>query len=302
MAADLGQRHTELERLIRGAGLHLVSWPDGWLAQPLTHREDALGLLPRHPVFVQTLGPGDAGELAIRPETARGRLKKIVGPDPLASLVDTSGLFLWLPKGLVDDDFNGAKAAPPTYLSQDSPEELTKQLSLSIDPRPPVPVIMLEFTGNPRLRSQLTDAFHKIIEQEVSPPVETWAFDGNEDSDLLQEQIKLFPGNRAILAVHDINVGPVSGFQEAKRKLEIKLLGYMNRVQKAQSAAKRDDLKFFWTTIVLRNGSHLPFVKYPTPPFDNWHLLSFINSGEDAIPNPQRTSIFRGYLREWAQL
>jgi hypothetical protein len=301
MPPDVKQPRDELRAELTKAGLPLEPWQDGWCAKAGAYSEEAPQLLGRDPIFVQPLAPGDY--IADHPQTHRDRLKKAVGKEsPLAVQIDQRRLYLWLPKGLKDEDFESATPTAPTIHSQLSGSELAEQFcnELSRD-RPLVPVIMLEeMLQNAGLRARLSSEFRKVVEQEVSPPPREFRFMVDEDaSDMLEDQLAQVVGDKVILAIHDLNIQPSRNSEDALKSLDTKLASYMESVEKAQKKVRRKKLKIFWSTLVVRNVKFFPFVKHPSPQFENWHLLPFNTEGS-ATPKRGYSKIFLSYLHEWA--
>ena len=71
--------------------------------------------------------------------------------------------------------------------------------------------------------------------------------------------------------------------------------------------AGRNDLKLFWSALLIQKAEQLPWVKYPSPSqFERWCLLPFVPRSHDddealpvVRPKPGPVNVFRTYLRDW---
>ena len=117
---------------------------------------------------------------------------------------------------------------------------------------------------------------------------------------MLEKQIRLIKGDRAIIAIHDLNVNKASEQDDIQRSIEQKFDASERRVRTAeQKSSRASPLKLFWSAIVYEYVDELPFVHYPTPRFKQWHLLPFTRAEKDVAPEPSAAEIFRSYLRGW---
>jgi hypothetical protein len=168
-------------------------------------------------------------------------------------------------------------------------------------PESPVVLMMEEFTLDADLRDALFTGFLNLIEREVKPPPETWSFDADEKSSLLEDQFSVIQGDRIVMAIHDLNLPKTQDPQQARRFIEDKFIASEARVRNAELRIGRPPLKLFRSMIVYEHVGELPWVHYPSKRFERWYLLPFVRIGGKGrpAPEPSYAEIFRSYLRAW---
>lgn len=287
-----------------------IRWSDRWRTNALAHQCPAT-FKPEAAVFVQPVGRGDAGDFAQEPRKLLGWLDQALrGRTAQQSNLQENKLVLWLPAELEDEVFSAVadanQAAQNFVLRHDDPSAfaawLRSQLTTS-QALPKIPVLTLEEVDrNGTLREALHSGFRTVVETVIQPPPETWTFQG----EMLVKQISELEGDRAIVAIHDLNTGTSNRRSEARQQLEQKLGSVERDVERAMKAAGRTDVKLFWTALLVQKAEQLPWVKYPSPSrFEEWCLLPFAPAAQDAngrpalTPKPIETDVFRTYLRDW---
>ena len=276
-------------------------WGDGW-------RNDAakrvlLRSPNQTPIFVQPLAPGEVDEpLAYAGKTTE-RLTATGAKHPRVTL--------WLPIGN-DPAFDAAarSAEGDTFpaLRTDTPQGLAAWLCDLVRPLVPADTVVLqiETIGFPdgsepdnfttRLADDLQQRFCGIVNQEIRPNPGLWPF----WSDEIEEQVKMLPGNRAIIAVHDLDIAPSADFGAIRAALEVKLSVAQGAVERAnREKAGTNTVDPFFTALLVKHAKALPFGNYPSNGrFKDWRLLRFEPAG--VKPVPASLAVFRGQLHKWA--
>jgi hypothetical protein len=287
---------------LKGINLEPTIWNDAWRAVP-SARQGSTALTLTKTLFVQPLGPEEAGDHAASPGAVRKWLEAAVKADiPEGVGLTSYRVVLWLPSNLKDVAFEvalaGATPDENLVLRHDDPFGLATWLGGQVGRAARANVAVLELedladvADSRTLRAALHSGFYKIIEEEVSPAPERWLFSG----EMLVEQLKALDTDRVIIAIHDLNTGTARKWREARRELEQKL----SMVEKATRDAGRGDLKFFRSALLVAKSDTLPWVRYPSPSqFENWCLLPFVEKGNALEPKSTQASVFRTYLRDW---
>lgn len=288
-------------------------WADGWRSNA-SARSSLTGLPASNAIFVQPVGPGDAGDLAQSLQKLRMWIQHGLGgvADGDLDLSDNSfKIVLWLPSDMRDEEFTKVALSTSTnnryVLRHDDPETLASWVGAHFTDTqlPEIPILTLEEVDRDdagRLRTALHTGFRAVVGDVIHPPPEAWTFQG----EMLTKQISELQVNRAILAIHDLNTGTSHGHKEARQQLEQKLSAVAIDVERAVKAAGRKDLKLFWSALIVQKAEYLPWVKYPSPSrFEQWCLLPFAaRSEKDELslvvqPKPLEANVFRTYLRDW---
>jgi hypothetical protein len=303
---DLEATVDELNQLLRKRSVLSRRWEDGWrkpTAKPfLPARSDMA------PILVQPLTAGEAGETS---------------EEQVAYARKTSGVFtnigvreprlaLWLPTAqnlaVLEPDGNSAAAKSFPAVRTDTPEGLATWLSNLIRPTVPDAVVLqIETIGYPedsapdadttQLADELEERFSRIVNREIVPNPNLWKFWGEE----FNEQIKALPGNRVIIAVHDLDITPSVDNAKVRTSLETKLSWAQDAIEQANNSAGTRKVDPFFAALLVKNGKALPFGSYPSDGrFKNWRLLRFERSG--VKPIPASLAVFRGQLNKWATI
>ena len=309
---DVASLTDALVKALSERGQKPIHWSDRWRSNA-SARSLRSELSTNNAIFVQPVGPGDAGDLAQSPQTLLTWIQRGLGLAAINGTLGKSGFktILWLPSGLHDEAFVAAASSTSNqanyFLRNDDPETLASWLRAEFtDTRlPEVPILTLEEVDRDdagRLRTALHTGFRAVVREVINPPPETWTFQG----EMLAKQISELQVNRAIVAVHDLNTGTSHGHREARQQLEQKLGAVTIDVERAVKMAGRKDLKLFWCALIVQKAEYLPWVKYPSPSrFEEWCLLPFAPQPEKeelspmVRPKPLETHVFRTYLRDW---
>jgi hypothetical protein len=276
-------------------------WGDGW-------RNDAAKRLPlpspnERPIFVQPLAAGEVDEpLAYAAKTAE-RLTTVS--------VKSAQVALWLPSGQDDQAFEAASnsAAASTFpaLRTDTPQGLAIWLRDLVRPWVPADIVVqVEAIGYPegsepdvsttQLADDLRQCFSGIVNNAIHASPGLWEF----YQDMITEQIKMLPGNRSIIAVHDLDITPSANFEAIRAALEVKLnlaQGAVEQVNKERAGTRR--VEPFFTALLVKHAKALPFANYPlNGRFKDWRLLRFDRA--EVKPVPASLAVFRGQLHKWA--
>jgi hypothetical protein len=257
-------------------------------------------------IFVQPLAPGEAADYA----TDIGR----TGRQLAAVGAMNARVALWLPQGQSDVEFEraAASASPDQFpaLRKDAPEELANWLRELLQPAMDL-VLQIETVGYPEgfkpgsdeaaaLAEKLQARFQGVVGEIITPEPSSWEFYGDS---WLRQQIVALPGNRAILAVHDLDI-PRSADPVAPRKALEKKFKFIEDAINGALTGKPRKLDVFTTALVVKNPEAMPFAKYPSPRWKNWRLLRFENAialgaKPDPRPDPNSLAVFRKELHEW---
>jgi hypothetical protein len=297
---DIVAERDSLQHVLRASKVGLATVSDNWDNDPAPNCQSTIQLLSTNSVFIQPLGPGEASLIAKQPGIQRDRMKDLVGQDSTsAKKVDACRVVLWLPRKFTNRHFAEAKDTPPTFFSSETPQDLAARIIGRSKIRPRVPVIMLEdLSKNPDLQELLEKEFRRVVEQKVEPPLERYDF--LPKSKDLERQMRGVVGERAILAIHDLSVGPARDSIEARELLDNRLKSFRDEVASAQKASGRGDIKLFWSTLVVRNPEHFPYVRHPAPEFKDWHLLTFEEDDQNELrAEPTQAVMFLNHLDHW---
>jgi hypothetical protein len=306
---DVARQAHALRDLLAERGRHPLCWNDQWRTIAAS-RISPPNVISKGAVFIQPIGPGDAGDVAQDPQRLLKWLDQAL-KDCSTSLKDHK-VVCWLPAGLKDQAFEDVAAANQSdseiILSHDDTESLVcwlRKESTVPQRLHEIPVLTVEEVDDAsKLRDALHSGFRAVVDDVIHPPPEAWTFKGPM---LIQQidQISKYV-DRAIVAIHDLNTGIAKGPLEARSQLEQKLGAVGRDVERAIKSAGRNDLKLFWTALLVQKAEQLPWVKYPSPSrFEQWCLLPFEsspNNEEEVVIRPKQTEtdVFRSYLREWA--
>lgn len=294
---------------LRKLALSPTRWGDGWRNKP-GERHNSPVSPKASPIFVQPVAPCEADEpLAYAGKTAQW-LK--------ASGVSKARVTLWLPHGQEDPVFKSAAAAPTPddfpALRTDTPQELAAWLRKLVLPAVTADtvVLQLETIGFPedrepdtalkRLAEGIKEHFSGIVNRVVSPSPSLQSFWG----DMFNSQIKGLPGNRAIIAVHDLDSRPSADLPTVREALETKMAQMQEAVNQANKDRKGSGvLDVFLVALLVKNAKALPFGTYPfNGRFKDWRLLSFERTADGTSPIkpvPSSLGFFRGELAMWAK-
>jgi hypothetical protein len=171
---------------------------------------------------------------------------------------------------------------------------------------PDAVVLQIETIGYPedivpdatttQLADDLQQRFSGIVNREILPNPGLWPFWGEE----INEQVKMLPGNRVIIAVHDLDITPSADPGTIRTSLEMKLSLAQEAVELANKESKGGrKVDPFFTALLVKNANALPFGSYPSNGrFKDWRLLRFESAG--VKPVPASLAVFRGQLNKWA--
>jgi hypothetical protein len=291
---------------LKGFNLNPVIWKDGWRTP--SAREGSSAPSQTRTLFVQPVGPFEAGDYADKPDVVRKWLKDAATADMTQSVAGMPPfrLVIWLPSKLSDPDFEAklASAQPGECLTLKHDDSLTLATWLNVQvssaERSTIAVLALveeltEVDDSRKLRDDLHRSFYKIIDEEVNPATERWPFPNGET---LVRQLKVLDTDRVIIAIHDLNTGHARKLREAQEELRQKL----SWIEDAVRDAGRDDLKYFRSALLVSKADTLPWVTYPSPSeFEDWRLLPFVSKGNALEPKAALASTFRAHLRLWAR-
>jgi hypothetical protein len=312
MTAHIGA----LAEKLKDRGVRVELWKDGWRRKPEARGKAGVN---SDTVFVQPLAESEAADMV----SDRGATRVCLGEAgfPNAKVV------LWLPAAFRDPDFEAAAASSAdarTFpgLRVDAPDALADWLegyrkhsdsadqtkiqikTIGLTDGPPSP----QSAASLRVVDQLRDQFIHIAANLVDPPPEPppWEFWGNQ----FAEHLKRLPGNRTIIAIHDLDVTPDTD-RSVEKQLQARFDEILMAVEKEQEARSKDgrpQLNAFLAALLVRTASALPFNEYPHDGrYGQWRLLGFAppngaGPGEEPPlePNPASLAVFRHKLFSWA--
>jgi hypothetical protein len=297
---DLEAQVNEADRLLRDGSVRSRREKDGWRNSEVQH---FIHPLSNSPIMVQPLAPGEAEEPTAYASKTAQRLT--------AMGVKEARVALWVPNAQTDSIFTAAanSAHPNSFpaLRTDTAQNLATWLRDLIRPTTPdALVLQIETIGYPeestpdasttRLADLLKQQFSGIVNREIHPNPGLWPFWGDE----INEQIKKLPGNRVIIAVHDLDITPSADDGAIRTSLEMKLKVTQEAVEEANKDGAGDRrLDPFFTALLVKTAKALPFASYPLDGrFKDWRLLRFEPSG--VKPVPASLAVFRGQLNMWA--
>lgn len=168
---------------------------------------------------------------------------------------------------------------------------------------PDAPVLTIELEeivyepDSRALREAVHDGFCNVVAEVINPPPQRVMFLG----DMLADQLEQLQGQRAIVAIHDLNTGPpVRDQAAAKRALEQKLDEITKVTEKASRKANHGGLNLFLIALLVKKAEQPRYAKYPSPHrFENWRLLPFAEVDGSLKPKSAEEMMFRTYLKEW---
>jgi hypothetical protein len=309
---DLAEK---VQNLVTALGAGAVAWGNGWRRKAAVRTEVAT---EADPVFVQPVIDTEAADYVQEKDKTDEYLKELGRSKPRVAI--------WLPAGYSDPEFEKAArdsasatraARDATYpvLRTDTSDALAQWLRSEINPRSSGSTILqLEGYGSPegskpevvlktkQTLEQLNKAMLNIVGHVVEKP-RTWPFWDTQ----LGAQMKVLPGSRAIVAVHDLNVLPNSDPELARRDVERKLDSIQKVVEAEQKQRHIDGkpyLKVFWTALLVNHAKAMPLVYPDDGNLKDWRLLGFSSSDENGIeitvPDPASLAVFRTDLIAWA--
>jgi hypothetical protein len=319
LPADL---QNETRQLIGALGNTAVVWSDGW------RRKDAVrtGIaLDANPIFVQPITDAEADDYLRAQDKTNAYLAALGRP--------TSRVAIWLPAKYSDAEFERAAANQvlvevqalenSSILRRDTAEGLAKWLAadMRLSNNPDTMVVQVEGYGSAedgkpeivagaklivdRLKDEMWNIVSRLVDN-PPPAAPPWQFWDTQ----FGKQIKILPGSRAIVAVHDLDIPPHPDPRIVRKKVEIKfeaMQGEVEAEQKQRLQAGKPCLKLFWTAMLVNNAGVLPFSNYPDDgKFKDWRLLEFVPVDEygaevfTPVPDPASLAVFRTNLIAWA--
>jgi TIR domain len=288
----------EADQLLRKRSVLSKRGKDGWRNSASKYfRSDT------SPILVQPLAPGEIEEPLAYASKATQLFTATGVKDPRVAL--------WLPDAQNDSVFTAAANSAPANsfptLRTDTPEGLVTWLAKLVrQTTPDAVVLQIETIGysensvpdptTTQLADDLQQRFSAIVNREILPNPGLWPFWGEE----INEQVKMLPGNRVIIAVHDLDITPSADVGTIRTSLEMKLSLAQDAVEQANNeSAEARKVDPFFTALLVKNAKALPFGTYPlNGRFKNWRLLRFEPSG--VKPVPASLAVFRGQLSKWA--
>jgi TIR domain len=298
---DLEAQVDQTDQLLRKRSVLSKRGQDGWRNPTAKHVLPPLS--NKSPIFVHPLAPGEIEEPVAYASKTAERLTAMGVKEPRVAL--------WLPNGQNDSVFaaaaNSASANTFPALRTDTPQGLATWLHDLVRPMmPDAMVLQIETIGyaedsvpdatTTQLADDLQQRFSGIVNREILPNPGLWPFWGEE----INEQVQMLPGNRVIIAVHDLDITPSADPGTIRASLEMKLSSAQEAVERAnkESAGGRKVDPFF-TALLVKNAKALPFGSYPSNGrFKDWRLLRFEATG--VKPVPASLAVFRGQLNKWA--
>jgi hypothetical protein len=295
----LEEQVKDTDELLRKRSVVAKKWGDGWWNDP------ARRVLPSSgkPIFVRPLAPGEIEQSVSYAGKTSERLISMKVTEPR--------VVLWLPNADNDPvfkaDAGAASANAFPALRTDTPQGLAAWLGDLVHPSAPdAVVVQIETVGYPddtvpdvitvQLADTLQQRFSGIVNREILPNPGLWPFWGEE----INEQMKILPGNRVIIAVHDLDIAPSADPEVFRAKLETKL----SVAQEAVALANKENssgrtVDPFFTALLVKNAKALPFGNYASNGrFKDWRLLRFETA--ELKPLPASLAVFRGQLNKWA--
>jgi hypothetical protein len=312
---ELAESISRLCESLKSLGLRTEAWRDGWKRRPEARGS---GRAASGTIFIQPVGENEAADLAS-------------DPGSIGRFLDAAGfagarVALWLPKGFRDADFDAA-AARMTDATQfpairtDSAEDLAawtrgfkvqsrcakdttiqvKSMGFLDDSAPPPSVAPQQVVD------QLKDQIKGIATKYVIPqPLPPWEFFG----ETLRDQLKRLPGDRTIIAIHDLDVTPDSD-EAIEKQLQTRFEEILEAVEEEQedrAKNRRPPLNAFLAALLVRSASALPFHEYPYDSrYGQWRILGFMppnvaRPGEapPLKPKPDSLAVFQQKLFSWA--
>jgi hypothetical protein len=306
-----------LAETLKHRGVLVELWKDGWRRKPEARGKAAVN---SDTVFVQPLAESEAADMA----SDRGATGVYLGEAgfPNAKVV------LWLPAAFHDPDFEAAAASSAdarTFpgLRVETPRALADWLegyrnrsdsgsqtkiqikTIGLMDGPPSQQSAASQRVIERLRDQFINIAANLVDNPAPEPP-PWEFWGDQ----FAEHLKRLPGNRTIIAIHDLDVTPDSN-GSVEKQLQSRFDEILTAVRKEQEARSNDGrppLNAFLAALLVRTASALPFNEYPYDGrYREWRLLGFAppngaGPGDEPRlePNPASLAVFRQKLFSWA--
>jgi hypothetical protein len=304
LPADL---QDEVQQVADALGATAVKWSDQWRKNPgtdLTADDD--------PVFVQPITDAEAADYVENPNKISTYLAALGRANARVAI--------WLPKKYRDSEFEqaaeaGAGESKFPALRTDAPQDLANwlrgetQLPYITDAM----VVQVEGSGTPegvpsentkaivdQLRTEMWNIVNGVVEK-PRPASPAWQFWDTQ----FGKQIRILPGSRAIVAIHDLDINPSADPMVIRQGVERKFKKIHEAVKAEQLVrqnAGKPPLKLFWTALLVNNGGLLPFSNYPDDGlYKDWRLLEFSQAADDDLqPDPASLAVFRTNLHAWA--
>jgi hypothetical protein len=306
-AEGVETQSSALLKELKTSSLKVEFWRDGWRGRSAEQAGQAATLC-KDAVFVQPLAAIEAADYAASPGMTSTYLER--------AGITGARVALWLPHGVRDAAFEQKMVASaddqPTMLRSDTPAELAAWLcgALRVETMAAHTLaLQIEDLGfeddtipDPeavRLAEEVQEGLCGVVNGIVKPNPPPWPFVGFDPG--LKDLITIVQGDRAIIAVHDLDIPP-STEDKTRKAIERKFLAMQDVVQLVESTTKRQ-LNLFRAALVVRNPKVLPFFKYPNDGrFKDWRLLRFERPDEETPlkPDPASKAYFRAQLAAWA--
>ena len=318
LPSEMAKHVGKLCGTLKGRGVRVDLWNNEWRRKPEARGKAGVNA---ETVFVQPLSEGEAADMASDQGATDAYLVEVGFP--------SAKVVLWLPAAFHDPTFEAAAASTADArsfpsLRVDAPDGLADWLngfrSLS-DSSGEETKIQIKTIGLmdiapsrqsatsqrivDRLRDQFVDIASTLVDN-PRPKPPPWVFWGDQFS----EHLKRLPGNRTIIAIHDLDVTPdVDGSVEKQLQARFdEILTAVEKEQEARSSAGRPPLNAFLAALLVRSAGALPFNEYPYDGrYRQWRLLGFVppngaEPGESAPlePNAASLAVFRHNLFSWA--
>jgi hypothetical protein len=309
LPADL---QDEVQQVADALGATAVQWSDKWRKNPGTDlAADA------DPVFVQPITDAEAADYVEDPNKISTYLAALGRANARVAI--------WLPKKYGDSEFEKAAAAGADeskfpVLRTDAPQDLANWLrgKTQLPYLTDAMVVQVEGSGTPegvpsestkaivdQLRTEVWNIVSGVVEK-PRPASPAWQFWDTQ----FGRQIKILPGSRAVVAIHDLDINPSADPMVIRRGVERKFKKIYEAVtaeQLVRQRAGKPPLKLFWTALLVNNGGLLPFSSYPDDGlYKDWRLLEFSQPVDDdqggsaPVPDPASLAVFRTNLHAWA--
>lgn len=301
---ELKAQSAVLLKELTAATLRAEVFGDRWRG-----RTEAVPPLSKEAIFVQPLAALEAADYVAAPGIASSNLERIG--------IGNARVALWLPGRFHDTAFESkVSASPPggaATFRNDTPDGLAAWLRgllrLQETALRDALALQIEDVGYPdeaepdpeavRLAAEIHDGLCGVVNGIVKPNPSPWPFVGFDPG--LKELITIVQGDRAIVAVHDLDIAPSTELQ-TRKAIERKFQAMQDVVQSVESATQRP-LNLFRAALVVRNPKVLPFFRYPHDGrYKDWRLLRFDRPDDDTPlkPDPASKAYFRAQLAAWA--
>jgi hypothetical protein len=291
----------ELATQLRSVGVAHRALRDQW-TDPDQAASDEKDVFQRSAVFVQPAVPADAMLWSNVPETLTDWLRQAASSAG-ANAAPKNRAVLWVPARHKSEPFdkraNAGKDSDNPILRHDTAADLAGWIQQQIGAEVgPVPVVAIEALEAGRLQEALQSGCEKVVSGIVRPPPEPWSFYNKES---LEDQLRLIEGERAIIAVHDLNTGLASNTREAQAAVESKVKQHKLRADEIIKELNRK-LDLFWTVLLVEKTKMLPFIRYPGNKLPNVTFLPFRKMPDAKVPvapDPDGARIYQSYLKDW---